>query len=165
MQQGVPYNPNRQPTWSQGLCVIVTVENERLCPSVITNEVHSPSAAVPFSVPAFIYVMESGLGIFKSSGSGIVRCRRAVDRGTHVETVEIQIHEGSHQGSGNSAACKSVAGSIPPKDRPEERGFQPRNWWVRISDASASRWEGLNSGKDQGYLARGLERFFMSDQI
>jgi hypothetical protein len=76
--------------------VVVTVENERLCPGVITDEVHLPSAAIPFSVPVFVYVTESRLCIFESSG-GVVGCGGAVDGGAHVETVEIQIHEGSRQ--------------------------------------------------------------------
>jgi hypothetical protein len=43
----------------------ITIENERFCPGVITDEVHLPATTVPFSVPV-VDVTESGLGIFES---------------------------------------------------------------------------------------------------
>jgi hypothetical protein len=71
----------------------ITVENERFCPGIITDEIHLPSAPIPFSVPAVIYVIESGLG--KESSSNVLPCERGIDNsGAQAEAVEVQIHGG-----------------------------------------------------------------------
>lgn len=138
--------------------MVVTVKNERLCPGVITDEVHLPSAAVPFSVPVLIYVKESGTGIFKSSGDGIVRCGRAADRDARVETVEIQIHEalrGHTKLTGTLRLVKVWRGRSRPKTVRESGNFSQETGESRF----LGRAEDSNSGRDQGCLARGLERF------
>lgn len=72
----------------------ITVEDEGFCPCVIADEVHLPSATIPFSVPMIIYVTESRPGILGSDGSRIVHENVINDIGACTEAVEIQVHEG-----------------------------------------------------------------------
>ena len=126
-----------------------TVENERLCPSVITDEVHLPSATIPLSVPVVIYVTESGFGIFESSGNGIVRHGRVADDSrSHVEAVEIQIHEGLRQADRDLVRGLRKCGGVGPTLGPSGRviNFTLRytkadNCWVRgfLSPLQATR--------------------------
>jgi hypothetical protein len=67
----------------------ITVENERLCPGVITDKVHLPSPTVPFSVPMVIYVTESGLGIECGCSADLPHGRAIDDSGVHIEAVEV----------------------------------------------------------------------------
>jgi len=90
----------------------ITVENERLCPSVIADEVHLPSPTVPFSIPVVVYVTKSRLGI---ESDGTLPPGWAINySGSHIETVEIEVHDRFCQPVRDFAISKSVAGSIPP---------------------------------------------------
>ena len=64
--------------------MIITIENEELCPGVITDKIHLPSPAIPLSVPVAINVVESGLGIVCSGGDVLPHIN-----GSHVEAIEI----------------------------------------------------------------------------
>ena len=89
--------------------MVITVENERFCPSVVTDKIHLPSTTVPFSVPAIIYVTEGGLGI-ESSGSGVLLGRVINGSGSLSKTIEVKIHAKLR----GLAVSKSVAGPIQP---------------------------------------------------
>ena len=69
--------------------MVITVENERLCPGIVTDKIHLPSPTIPFSIPLIIYVTKGGLGI-ESSGSDVVPLGKVIDNGgTRSEAVEI----------------------------------------------------------------------------
>ena len=67
----------------------ITVENERLCPSVVTDKINLPSPTIPFSAPAIIDVTEGRLDI-ESSGGGVLPTGRVIeDSGTCSEVVGV----------------------------------------------------------------------------
>ena len=67
----------------------ITVENERFCPSVVTDEVNLPSLTIPFSVPTIIDVTEGGLDIESSGGGALPTGRVIDDSGTCSEVVGV----------------------------------------------------------------------------
>jgi hypothetical protein len=75
LQQSLTYSLTSQPISSRGWRVAITVKNERLCPSVITDKVHLPPSTIPFSVPLAIYVKQSRLGVFQPGSNGVLLYR------------------------------------------------------------------------------------------
>jgi len=67
----------------------ITVENERFCPGVITDEVHLPSPTIPFSVPMVVDVMERRLCIESGSSDVVPHGGVINDSRAHFEAVEV----------------------------------------------------------------------------
>lgn len=74
--------------------MVITIENERFCPGVITDKVHLPSPTIAFSVPVIIYVKESGAGVEFGGSDFLLHGRIIGGSGAHAETVEVEIHDG-----------------------------------------------------------------------
>ena len=73
----------------------ITIENEGLCPRIITDEVHAPPSAIPFSVPVVIDVKESGSSVFEPSGNCTLPRGGVIDTdGVRAKAIQVQVHGG-----------------------------------------------------------------------